>query len=105
MRIRVVITASKAKAVQVIRYENNRRIVIKHFGSCHSDEQLKDMLLVAEEWMKDQAGQLSIFPEDDPNTLLHVGHCSFIVVHYTFFYDLIMTIQRRIGFEGLGHSF
>lgn len=103
MKIRVVSTASKARAVQVVRYENNRRIMVKHFGSCHSDEQLRDMLMVAEEWLKDHAGQLSIFTEDNPNALLHLGHCSFIGVHYTFFYELIWVVQQQIGFDGLGH--
>lgn len=32
MRIRVVKTALKAKAVQVIRYQNNKRIVVQHIG-------------------------------------------------------------------------
>lgn len=103
MKIRVVKTASKAKAVQVVRYQNNRRIIVKHFGSCHTDKQLNEMLLVAQEWINDFAGQLSMFPDDNPNSILHVNHCTFLGVHYTFFYDLIGSIQQQIGFEGLCH--
>lgn len=50
MKIRVVHTASKAKAVQVIRYQNNKRVVMRHIGSAHSETGLKDLLLLAEEW-------------------------------------------------------
>ena len=36
MKIRVVNTA--ANAVQVVRYQNNKRIVLQHIGSAHSEE-------------------------------------------------------------------
>lgn len=103
MKIRVVKTASNAKAVQAVRYQNNRRIIVRHFGSCHTEEQLKEMLLVARQWLNDFAGQLSIFPDENPNSILHINHCTFLGVHYSFFYDLIRTIQTQIGFEGLCH--
>lgn len=101
MKIRVVKTASNAKAVQAVRYQNDKRIVIKHFGSCHTEEELKEMLQIADDWIKAFAGQLSIFLDDDPNTLLHTNHCSFLGVYYTFFYDIINFIQREIGFDDL----
>jgi hypothetical protein len=101
MKIRVVKTASNAKAVQAVRYQNTKRIVVKHFGSCHTDEELDEMLLFAREWLSDYAGQLSIFPDNNPNSLLHINHCTFLGVYYTLFYDLINAIQRLIGFEGL----
>ena len=36
MKIRVVKTASKARAVQVVRYQNNKRIILRHIGSAQS---------------------------------------------------------------------
>lgn len=77
LKLRVVTTASKAKAVQAVRYKNNRRIVVKHFGSCQTDEQLEQMLSFAKEWIKDVTGQLSFFPRDNPNAILYVDQCSF----------------------------
>lgn len=50
MKIRVVKTASKAKAVQVVRYQNNKRIVMQHIGSAHTAEALGDLMIIAEEW-------------------------------------------------------
>jgi hypothetical protein len=61
MKIRVVKTASKARAVQVIRYQNRKRIVIHHLGSAHTEEALNELILLAEEWIKGQTQQLSIF--------------------------------------------
>lgn len=101
MKIRVVKTASNARAVQVVKYQNNRRIVVRHFGSCHSDDDLKKLLAVAGEWIREFAGQLSIFPEQNPGNVLLLDHCTFLGVYYTFFYDLIADIQQRIGFSNL----
>jgi transposase len=101
MKTRVVRTASKAKAVQVVRYQNNKRVIVQHIGSAHSEEQLDDLLLIAEQWIKDYCAQLSIFPDEHPNRLLHLNHCTFIGVKYHFFNQLINTIQDKIGFTDL----
>jgi len=42
MKIRVVKTASKAKAVQVVSYEDNKRIIVKNIGSAHNEEELNE---------------------------------------------------------------
>jgi hypothetical protein len=63
VKIRVVITASKAQAVQVVRYQNNKRVILKHIGSARDDKELRDLMLLAEEWIKDHSGQLSIFSD------------------------------------------
>jgi hypothetical protein len=40
MKIRIVTTRSKAKAVQIVRYQNYKRVVLRHIGSAHSQEAL-----------------------------------------------------------------
>ena len=67
MKVRVVKTASGAKSVQVIRYPQNKRTVLHHIGSAHTNEALEEMLLQAEEWIKTHSKQLSIFPDENPN--------------------------------------
>lgn len=98
MKIRVVKTASKASAVQVVRYQNNKRVILQHVGSAHNVEDLNELILIAEEWIKDFSNQLSIFPDEHPNRLLHLNHCTFVGVKYHFFYELIHSIQDKIGF-------
>jgi glycosyltransferase 2 family protein len=101
MRIRVVKTASNTKAVQAVRYQNNKRIIVRHLGSSHTEEELKELLFLANEWLKDFSGQIPIFPEDNPNQLLHVDYCSFIGVYNTFLIMmsgyLVNTIVPRLG--------
>ena len=97
LKIRVVKTGSSAQAVQAIRYYNSRRIIVKHFGSCHTADALDEMLEYAHEWIKDHSNQLSIFPDDNPTTVLCINHCSFLGVYHTFFYELISMLQNQMG--------
>jgi transposase len=101
MRIRVVKTASKAQAVQVVRYQNNKRIVLQHIGSSHTEEELNELKLLAEEWIKDYNNQLSVFPDENPNKLFHINHSTFIGVKYNFFYRQIRSIQNMMELEDL----
>lgn len=101
MKIRVVKTASNAKAVQVVRYQQNRRKVLHHVGSAHSEEDLKDLMILAEEWIKDYSQQLSIFPDESPNRLLHLNHSTFMGVKYRYFYQQTSTILDKIGLDTL----
>ena len=101
MKIRIIKTASNAKAVQVVRYQNNKRIVLHHIGSAHSDEGLVDLKILAEEWIKDYNHQLSIFPDENPNKLLHLNHSTFIGVKYHFLYKIVHSIQEMIKLDDL----
>ena len=101
MKIRIIKTASNAKAVQVVRYQNNKRIVLHHIGSAHTDEGLDELKVLAEEWIKDYNHQLSIFPDENPNKLLHLNHSTFIGVKYHFFYKIVHSIQEMIKLDDL----
>lgn len=101
MKVRIVKTASKAQAVQVVRYQNNKRVVVHHIGSAHTEEALSDLMLLAEEWIKDYTRQLSIFPDENPNRLLHLNHSTFIGVKYHFFHQQIRAIQDLIKLNSL----
>jgi len=101
MKIRVVKTASKAQAVQVVRYQNNKRIVLQHIGSAHTEETLNELIILAEEWIKDNTGQCSIFPDENPNKLLHLNHSTFIGIKYHFFYRQILAVQDMIKLSEL----
>ena len=101
MKIRIVKTASKANAVQVVRYQNNKRIVLQHIGSAQTAEALSDLMKLAEEWIKDFSRQLSIFPDENPNKLLHLNHSTFIGIKYHYFHKQIRAIQDMIKLDDL----
>ena len=92
MKIRVVTTSSLGKAVQIVQYQNSQRKIIKHIGSAHSEEALNDLIIIAEEWIKDYTGQQSIFADEQPNNHILLNHCEFLGVKYHFFYNQINAI-------------
>lgn len=83
MKIRVVKTGSKANAVQIVRYKNNKRIIVHHLGSSHTEEGLKELKVLAQDWIKNYSSQLSIFPDESPNKLLHINHINLISHRYS----------------------
>ncbi len=101
MKIRVVKTASGASAVQVVQYKHNKRIIVQHIGSSHTPEGIDELKFMATEWIKDHSAQLSLFSDENPNKLLHLNHCSFLGVRYSFFYKEINKILSAIGLEEL----
>ena len=101
MKIRLVKTASKARAVQVVRYQNNKRVVFKHIGSAHTGEALNELMILAKEWIKSYTAQVSIFEEDAPNNLLHLNHCEFVGIRYNFFYKNMNLLHAELGLDFL----
>ncbi|MCC6690293.1 MAG: hypothetical protein IT235_02055, partial [Bacteroidia bacterium] len=101
MKTRVVLTASKAKAVQVIQYRNYKRVVLKHIGSARTADELKELLFIAEEWIKDYSGHLSLFPNENPNQLLPLNYSSFQGIEYRLFYETIQKLLNNLGLQHL----
>jgi len=79
-----------------VRYQNNKRLVLQHIGSAHTAETLNELMLLAEEWIKDYTRQFSIFTDENHNRLLHLNHSTFIGIKYHFFYWQIRAIQDLI---------
>jgi hypothetical protein len=40
---------------------------MSHIGSAHTEEELKGLLLQANEWIRSFSSQLSVFPDESPN--------------------------------------
>ena len=101
MKVRVVKTASKAKAVQVVHYQHGKRKVMHHVGSAHNDMALNELLLLADEWIKSYSNQLAVFPDENPNQLLHLQHSTFVGIKYRFFHQQVWKILQAIGLNDL----
>jgi hypothetical protein len=70
---------------------------MQHIRLAHTPEDLDNLILSAEEWIKDCSRQLSVFSDENPGKLLHLDYCSFLGVRYAFFNDQIRKIQENIG--------
>lgn len=99
--IRVVKTASKSQAVQVVYYRNRKRIVYKHIGSGKTDKEIADLKLVAQDFIDNYSPPLSLFGEIKFNNLLYLNKSEFLGVYYTFFYEIAWGLMSKMGITGI----
>lgn len=98
LSIRKVRTASGAIAVQVIQYTQGKRVVVRHIGSSHTDEEL-DALCQEAETVRDQLShQLSLFSIiEKPSKLLHEDHLQLSSVTHLFAYTSLKKCSQLCG--------
>jgi len=105
-KIRIVRTSSGAKAVQVIRYENRKRIVFKHIGSAHTPDDLHALKDIARGVIDEASKQLALFEADQhTNKFISLEQSEFLGVHYLFLYEALSSVCKQIGLDRLGSKF
>lgn len=99
LHIRVVKTKGNSRSVQVYRYQNSKRVIIKHIGSGTTDEEIIALEEMARVFIADFTKQLYLFEEAKPKdeTVL-ISQCEYIGIYYTYLYDILRAIQQQIGF-------
>lgn len=99
--IRKTKTASGATAVQAVRYENRKIVILKHFGSAKTKEELNALIKDAQQWLKRHTGQLSLFTQEEEGRILHLGVNRCAGIRYSCAYSVLTETLKRIGFTGL----
>lgn len=102
--IRKTKTASGAIAVQVVRYENRKLVVMKHVGSGHAPEEVAALVDSARVWMEQETKQTSLFPRKQKRTL-PLATTEYLGVTHTFARATLLSVAKRCGFDPASHSF
>lgn len=68
--IRKVKTKSGSIAVQVVQYVGHSSIIAKHIGSRKDESEVNVLRQKAFDWIDEQSGQLSLFPDQKQKVLL-----------------------------------
>jgi len=58
-------TGSDSIAVQVIKYENRRRVIVKHIGSARNKDEVILLWDNAANWIAEQTKQIPLFPQEE----------------------------------------
>lgn len=96
--ISTVRTASGATAVQIIQYANNKRIVVKHIGSAHTDDELMALRNEAEHVREELSPQLSLFSSlESPARLMHMDHLNLQAVTHHFAHEALRKCSKHCG--------
>lgn len=101
--VRTVKTASSSTAVQVICYRDRKRIVIKHIGSAHTQEELLSLKQIAQQWIDQETKQQYLFPAErkTTSTFIPVDKLRNLGFRYTFAYEVLAGIFRLMQFHTL----
>lgn len=94
--IRKIKTASNAIAIQVIRYEKRKRVVVKRIGSAHNKDEVIVLSNNAAKWIATQTKQISLFPQEE--RFIPLDQCEYLGFQYTFLYETLHKLQTRLGY-------
>lgn len=62
LKFREVKTSSGKTAVQVFYLHNRKRVIVKHLGSASTNDELDNLRLQEEQFIRDHSNQASLFP-------------------------------------------
>lgn len=101
--IRTVKTASNATAVQVIRYQDRKRIVVKHIGSAQNAEETLSLKQTAHKWIDQTTKQQNLFPSarKGGKTLVPIDKLRNLGFRYAFAYETITKLFDLFQFTEL----
>ena len=86
-------TASGATAVQIVKYEHRKKIVVKHIGSAHTPHELLSLKQLACNWIEKESQQPPLFLLEKPVlNLIPIDKCQYLGFRYTFIYEIISKI-------------
>src|SRR5690606_11986058 len=106
LKIRQIKYAKGSTSVQVYKIENRKRVILRHIGTARSEDELKNLITLANDFIEKISKQLILFKEDEvSNNVLNLKQTEFLGVYYTFFYDLVHKVFISTGFDKLRNPF
>lgn len=104
--VRTTKTASFSTAVQVVRYENRKLIVVAHIGSAHTTKEVNSLKRTAYTWIEKISKKQSLFPVEKHiiSNLISLEKCRYLGFRYHFIYEVLTKICIRFAFHALRNN-
>lgn len=97
MKIRIVPTATKSFAVQVVRYINSKTVVLKHIGSGKNKEEIQFLKDIANDWIEKTSGQQTLFIQKQENRNILLKRFQYLGFQYGLICEIINKIFQDLG--------
>lgn len=104
LRIRTTKTASGKIAVQAVRRERQKTIVVKHFGSTDNSVELKNLHTLADQYIIRASQTKPLFPElftPQKEHLVSLDRIKITSPYHHFAYEMLSFFYQRNGFNKL----
>ena len=101
--VRTTKTASGATAIQVVRYQDRKTIVVCHIGSAQKPQEVNSLKQAALQWIERESKQLSLFPQERKadSKVLILDKARYLGFRHTFFLEVIGKIFQDFKFNQL----
>jgi len=103
LTLRTTQTASGATAVQVVRYEHRRTVVVRHLGSTHDEQELIALKQTALAWIATTTHQTSLFPSPPFSRTLLLEQCQYLGFRYGLLLETLTSVFARFTFHQIPH--
>jgi hypothetical protein len=106
--VRTTKTSSSSIAVQVVRYEGKRIILLKHIGSGKNQEEILKLKQIAYDYVRklyNQPGLFDLQKKKSTDKIIQVNKSKYLGTRYTFIYQTIRQIFHFFKFDSLNNLF
>lgn len=105
--VRTTKTASLTTAVQIVRYENRKKIIVKHIGSAKTPEEIISLKQLAQSWIEKTTQQQPLFTTSvtTKSSLFPLDKAEYLGARYTFIYDVLVRLFHQFRFQTVKNQF
>ncbi|HUH45749.1 MAG TPA: IS1634 family transposase [Arenibacter sp.] len=100
-KIRKIKYTKGSTSVQVYKIENRKRVIVRHIGTARTDQELANLIVLANDFIEKISKQLFLFKDKQSNHIINTKQVEFLGVYYNFIYELIHKLIIRVGFDKL----
>jgi transposase len=102
LRVRVISQKAGSRSVQIVRYADGRRYIVKHIGTGNTEEELSALKEIALSNIEELSRQSRLFSDvKSPEDVVMLSQCEYQGFYYTFLYEVLNNIQSKIGYTVL----
>lgn len=97
--IRTTKTASSSTAVQIVKYNKRKKIIVTHIGSARNKQELTALKQTAVAWIEKASRQPSLFPLNTASNLISLDKCQYLGFRYGLVYESLRKLFTLFKFH------
>lgn len=74
-------------------------VIIKHLGSSHDSDELRNLKLLASEYIDKLTKQLFLFPKEQQSNLIHINNIQYLGFRYGLLYEVLSGLCKKFNFH------
>jgi len=99
--IRTSKTGSGKTAVQILRYEKRKLVIVKHIGSANNRKEVQRLKHNANNWIEETTRQQSLFPQAVELPVVQLNQLQYVGFRYGLLYESLYEVFKRFNFHWL----